>query len=150
MPKSLSPWNLHFHLIQSVNHSHTVVGGGDVKFLSHVRLFATPWTAAAHQASLNLTISRSLLILMSVELVMSFSHLILCHPLLLLPSILPSIRVFSNESTLCRRWPKYWNFIFSISPSNEYSVLIPVLPSLMILSLFCGLLCWIIFTSLLS
>ena len=73
---------------------------------------------------------------MSIELVMSFSHLILCHPLLLLPSILPSIRVFSNESTLCRRWPKYWNFIFSISPSNEYSVLIPVLPSLMILIIF--------------
>ena len=82
-----------------------------------------PWTAA-HQASLSVTNSWSLLKLMSIELVMPPNHLILCHPLLLLTSIFPSIRVFSNESVLCIRWPKYWNFSFSISPSNEYSGLI--------------------------
>ena len=81
----------------------------------------TPWTAA-QQASLSITISRSLLKLMSIESVMPSNHLILCHPLLLLPSIFPSIRVFSNESVLCITWPKYWRF--SISPSNEYSRLI--------------------------
>ena len=91
-----------------------------VQSLIHVRLFATPWTAA-HQASLAITNSWSLLKLMSIELVMSFNHLILCRPLLLLPSIFPSIRVFSNESILHIRWPKYWSFNFSISPSNEYS-----------------------------
>ena len=80
----------------------------------------TPWTAA-HQASLSITNSQSLLKLMSIESVMPSNHLILCHPLLLLPSIFPSMRVFSNESTLCIRWPKYWSFSFSISPSNEYS-----------------------------
>ena len=90
---------------------------------SHVSLFATPWTVA-HQASLSFTISQSLLKLMSVELMMLSNHLILCHPLLLLPSICPRIRVFSNESVLRIRWPKYWNFNFSISPSNEYSGLI--------------------------
>ena len=90
-----------------------------VQSLSHVRLFATPWNAA-RQASLNITNSRSLLKLMSVELVMPSSHLILCHPLLLLPPIPPSIRVFSNESTLHIRWPKYWSFSFNISPSNEH------------------------------
>ena len=90
---------------------------------SCVRLFATPWTAA-HQASLSLTNSQSLLKHMSIELVMSSNHLILCHPLLLLPSIFPSIRVFSNESVLHISWPKYWSFSFSISPSNEYSGLI--------------------------
>ena len=89
--------------------------------LSYVRLFATPWTV--HQASLSITNSRSLPKLMSIESVMPFNHLILCHPLLLPPSILPSIRVFSNESALPIRWPKYWSFSFSISPSNEYSVL---------------------------
>ena len=94
-----------------------------VQSLSHVQLFVTPWTAA-RQASLSITNSRSLFKLMSVTLVMSSSHLILCCPLLLLPSIFPSIRVFSNESVLCNRWPKYWNFSFSISPSNEYSGLI--------------------------
>ena len=94
-----------------------------VQSLSHVHLFVTPWTAA-HQVSLSITNSQSLLKLMSIELVMSSNHLILCHPLLLLPSILPSIRVFSNESVLCNRWPKYWSFSFSISPSNEYSGLI--------------------------
>ena len=88
-----------------------------------VRLFETPWTAAL-QASLSFTISRSLLKLMSIELVMPSNHLILCHPLLLLPSIFPSIRVFSDESVLHIRWPKYWSFSISISPSNEYSGLI--------------------------
>ena len=83
----------------------------------------TPWTAAS-QASWFFTNSRSLLKLMSIELVMPSNHLILCHPLLLLPSIFPSIRVFSNESVLCIRWPKYWSFSFSISPSNEHSGLI--------------------------
>ena len=90
---------------------------------SHVRLFVTPWIAA-RQASLSITDSRSSLKLMSIELVMPSSHLILCRPLLLLPPIPPSIRVFSNESTLCMRWPKYWSFRFSISPSNEYLGLI--------------------------
>ena len=84
---------------------------------------ATPWTAA-HLASLSITNSRSLLRLMSIESVMPSNHLILCRPLLLPPSIFPSIRVFSNESVLCIRWPKYWSFNFSISPSNEYSGLI--------------------------
>ena len=91
-----------------------------VKSLSHVRPSATPWTAA-YQASLSITNSWSLLKLMSIELVMPSNHLILCRPLLLLPSIFSSIRVFSNESALCIRWPKYWSFSFSISPSNEYS-----------------------------
>ena len=91
-----------------------------VQSLSCVRLFATPWTAAC-QASLSITNSQSLLKLMSIKLVMPSNHLFLCHPLLLLPSIFPSIRVFYNESVLCIRWPKCWNFSFSISPSNEYS-----------------------------
>ena len=94
-----------------------------VQLLSHVRLFATPWTPA-RQASLSITNSWSLLTLMPIELVMPSSHLILCCPLLLLPSIFPSIRVFSHESVLPIRWPKYWRFSFSISPSNEYSGLI--------------------------
>ena len=94
-----------------------------VQLLSCVRLFVTPWIAAC-QASLFITNSWSLLKLMSIELVMPCSHLILCGPLLLLPPIPPSIRVFSNESTLCMRCPKYWSFSFSISPSNEYSGLI--------------------------
>ena len=91
--------------------------------LSCVRSFANPWTAA-HQDSLSFTISWSLLKLMSTEWVMPSNHLTLCHPLLLLPSILPSIRVFSNESVLHIRLPKYWSFSFSISPSNDYSGLI--------------------------
>ena len=91
-----------------------------VQSLSRVQLFATPWTAA-HQASLSITNCRSLLKLMSIELVMPSNHLILCCPLLLLPSIFPSIRVFSNESVLHIRWPKVWSFSFNISPSNEYS-----------------------------
>ena len=90
-----------------------------VQSLSCVRLFATPWTAALH-TSLSITSSRSLPKLMSTESVMPSNHLILCCPLLLPPSIFPSIRVFTNESILCIKWPKYWNFIFSISPSNEY------------------------------
>ena len=94
-----------------------------VPLLSHVQLFETPWTAA-HQASLSITNSRSLLKLMSIELVVPSNHFTLCHPLLLLPSIFPSIRVFSNESVLCIRWPKYWSFSFSIIPSSEYSGLI--------------------------
>ena len=94
-----------------------------VQSLSCVRLFATPWTAAC-QASLPITNSRSLLKGMSIEWVMPSNHLILCRPLLLLRSIFPSIRVFSNESVLHIRWPKYWSLSFSISPSNEYSGLI--------------------------
>ena len=92
-----------------------------VQLLSRVRLFVTPW-AAACQASLSVTNSRSLLKLISIESVIPSSHLILCRcPLLLLPSIFPSIRVFFRESTLCIRWPKYWSFSFSVGPSNEYS-----------------------------
>ena len=94
-----------------------------VQLLSHIRLFATPWTAA-HQASLSITNSQSLLKLMSIESMMPCNHFILCHLLLLPPSIFPSIRVFSNESVLHIRWPKYWSFSFSISSSNEYSGLI--------------------------
>ena len=94
-----------------------------VQSLSCVRLFATPWTVA-HQASLSITNSQSLLKLMSIESVMPSNHLILCCPRLLLLSIFPSIRVFSNESALRIRWPKYWSFSFSISSSNEYSGLI--------------------------
>ena len=94
-----------------------------VQSLSRVRLFVTPWTAA-RQASLSITNCQSLLKLMSIESVMPSDRLILCRPLLLLPSIFPSIRVFSNESVLHIRWPKYWSFSFSISPSNEYSGLI--------------------------
>ena len=94
-----------------------------VQSLSHVWLSATPWTAA-HQASLSITNSQSLLKLMSIESVMPSNHRIFCHPLLFLPSIFPSIRVFSNESVLHIRWPKDWMFSFSIGPSNEYSGLI--------------------------
>ena len=94
-----------------------------VQSLSRVRLFVTPW-AAAHQAPLSITNSRSLLKLMSIESVMPSNHLILCCPLLLPLSIFPSIRVFSDESVFCIRWPKYWSFSFSISPSNEYPGLI--------------------------
>ena len=94
-----------------------------VQLLSHVLLFVTPWTAAG-QASLSIANSRSLLKLMSIESVMPSNHLVLCHPLLLPPSIFPSIRVVSNESVLPIRWPKYWSFSFSNSSSNEYSRLI--------------------------
>ena len=94
-----------------------------VQLLSHFGLFVTPWTAAC-QASLSITNSWSSLKFMSIKLLMPSSHLIFSHPLLLLPSIFPSIRVFSSESVLCIRWPKYWSFSFNISPSNEYSELI--------------------------
>ena len=94
-----------------------------VQSLSRVRLFATPWITA-RQASLSITISQSSLRLMSIESMMQSSHLILSHTILLLPPIPPIIRVFSNESVLRIRWPKYWSFSFSISPSNEYSGLI--------------------------
>ena len=94
-----------------------------VQLLSHVRLFATPWIAAC-QASLSITNSQSLLKLMSIKSVMPSSHLILCHPLLLLPSIPPIIRVFSSESTLRMRWPRYWSFSLSIIPSKEIPGLI--------------------------
>ena len=118
-----------------LNHSHTkslgelikisITGSilSSVQLFSHVQLFAAPWTAA-HQALLSITNSRSLLKLTYIESVMPSKHLILYHPLLLLPSIFPSIRVFSNESVLHIRWPKYWSFSFSLSPSNEYSGLI--------------------------
>ena len=96
-----------------------------VQSLSRVRLLSTPWTTAC-QASLSFTISWSLLKLMSIESVMPPNHLIFCHPLLLLPSIFPGIRVFSNELALCIRWPKNWSFSFSISASNEYSDLFPL------------------------
>ena len=103
-------------VLKSVRHQFS-----SVQSLSCVRLFATPWSAA-RQASLSIANSRSLLKLMSIESLMTSSHLILHHPLLLLPSIFPRIRVFSNESVLHIRWPKYWSFSFSISPSNEYSL----------------------------
>ena len=113
-------------------HQHLIVFGAQffcllqfstVQLLSHVQLFATPWTVA-HQASLSVTNSWNLLKLMSIESVMPSNHIILCRPLLLLPSIFPSIRVFSNESVLHIKWPKYWSFSFSISPSNEHPGLI--------------------------
>ena len=102
-------------------HSYDLTRSFVVQSLSRVQFFMTPRTAA-RQVSLSFTISRSLLKLMFIESVMLTNHLILCHPLVLLPSIFPSIKVFSNESVLCIRWPKYWSF--SISPSNEYSGLI--------------------------
>ena len=104
-------------------HSISSVQFSSVQSLSRVQLFETPWPATC-QASLSITNSQSLLKLMSIESVMPSNYLILCCPLLLLPSIFPSIRVFSNESVLDIRWPKYWSFCFSISPSNEYSGLI--------------------------
>ena len=99
---------------------HISVQCSSVQLLSRVRLLVTPWTTA-RQASLSIANAQSLLKLMSIESVMPSNHLILCHPLLLLPSISPSIRVFSNESALRIRWSKYWSFSFSICPSNEYS-----------------------------
>ena len=101
----------------------TWLGLSSVQLLSRVWLFVTPWTAAC-QASLSITNSQSLLKFMSIVSVMPSNHLILCHPLLFLPSIFPSIRVFSDESALRIRWPRYWSLSFSISPSNEYSGLI--------------------------
>ena len=107
----------------STNFICVLVCISSVQLLSRVQLFVTPWTAA-RQASLSITNSRNLIKLMSIESVMPSNHLILCRPLLLLPSIFPSIRVFSSESALCMRWPKYWSFSFSISPSNEHPGLI--------------------------
>ena len=122
---------LHFHIAQNLlklmsivlmkSFNHLILCS--VQSFSHVRLFATPWTAA-RQASLSITNSWSMLKLMSIKLVMPSNHLNLCRPLLLLPSIFPNIRVFPKESALHIRWPKYWSFSFSISPSNEYSGLI--------------------------
>ena len=111
----------HSIIIMTLQYYKTIFSS--VQSLSHVRLFVTPWIAA-RQASLSITNSRSLPKLKSIESVMPSSHLILCRPLLLLPLIPPSIRVFSNESTLRMRWPKYWSFSFSISPSKEHPGLI--------------------------
>ena len=111
-------------LVSSGYMSRSVIAGSSAQFSHSVMsLFGTPWTAAC-QASLSITNSRSLLKLMSIQSVISSNHLILCRSLLFLPSVFPSIRVFSNESTLRIRWPKYWSFSFNISPSNEYSGLI--------------------------
>ena len=104
-------------------HIHSLIKIFIVQLLRCVQLFVNPWTAAL-QASLSFTISQSLLRLMCIELVMPSDYLILCHPLLRLPSVFSSIRVFSNELAVCIRWPKYWSFSFSISPFNEYSGLI--------------------------
>ena len=118
-----------FHIFQSDANDQGHLGKSYVNYvvfqsLSHDWLFLTPWTAAC-QASLSFTISQSLLKLMSIESVMPSNHLILCCLLLLLPSIFPSIKFFSNESAFRIRWPEYWSFSFSISSSNEYSGLIP-------------------------
>ena len=117
---SRKPWN-----VQKWETCDTPLYFSSVQSLTHIQVFVTPWTAA-HQASQSITNSQDLLKLMSIESVMPSNYLILCHPLFLLPSIFPSIRVFSNESVLHIRWAKYWSFSFSISPSNEYSGLIPL------------------------
>ena len=114
-------WLLKFCASPVLQHCQNYISS--VQSLSRVRLFAIPWIAAC-QASLSIINSRSLPKLMSIQLVMPFRHLILCHPLLLLPPIPPSIRVFSNESTLHMRWPKYWSFSLSISPANEHTRLV--------------------------
>ena len=121
----ISAWGDHLPpsvAVQSWPQSHPITTLGLLVVAVHycVQIFATPWTVA-RQASLSITNSRSLLKLTSIESVMPSNHLILCRPLLLLPSIFPSIRVFSKESALCIRWPEDWSFSFSISPSNEYS-----------------------------
>jgi len=125
---SATPWTAAYQAPPSMGFSRQEYWSGaplpsPVLSLIHVQLFLTP-RSAAHQASLSFTISRSLLKLMSIKSVMPSDHLILCHTLLLLLSVFPSIRVSSNESALCIRWPKYWSFNFSISPSNEFSGLI--------------------------
>ena len=125
---SFAPWIIIFYDAGKTsgiisNHSRFLNSIQSVQFLSHIRLFVTPWTAAC-QASQSITNSQHLLKLMSIESVMPSNHLILCHPLLLPPSIFPSTRVFSNESVLCIKWPKYLSFSSSISPYNEYSGLI--------------------------
>ena len=116
-------WQSSSSLSYDYYHFYKVCLFSSVQSLSHVRHFATPWTTA-RQASLSITNSQSSPKFMSIESVMPSNHLILCHPLLLLPSIFPSIRVFSNESALCIRWPTYWSFHFSISPSKEHPGLI--------------------------
>ena len=110
-------------MLVSAKHQHDSAISQSVQSLSFVQIFATPWIAAC-QASLSTTNSQSLPKLMSIESVMPSNHLILYHPLLLLASIFPRIRVFTDESALCMRWPKYWSFSFSISPSNEHPGLI--------------------------
>ena len=114
-----------YHPYMTTGKTIVLIISHSVQSLSCVQLFVTLWIAA-HQASLSITNSQSLLKLMSIKLVMPSNHLILCHPLLLRASIFPSIRVFSNELALCIRWPKYWSFSFSISPSSEHSGLISV------------------------
>ena len=118
---SFHNWALLYHI--NVIYTPKQLFISSVQLLSRAQLFATPWDAA-HQAFLSITNSRDLLKLMSIELVRPFNLLILCHPLLLLPSIFPSIRVFSNESAFHIRWPNYWSFSFNISPYSEYSGLI--------------------------
>ena len=120
MKPCLIRWQKHIHMKIKIN---TLCSISSVELLSHVQLFVTPWTAAC-QASLSITNSWSMVKFMSIQSVMPSNYLILCHPLLLRPSIFPSITVFSNESVLSIRWPKYWGFSFSISPFNEYSGLI--------------------------
>ena len=112
----LGYFNFILNFLVARQHSKTKLICSSVQSLSHVRLFETPWTAAC-QASPSITNSQSLLKLMSIELVMASNYLILCHPLLLLPSIFPNIRAFSNESPLHIRWPKYWSFSFNLRPS---------------------------------
>ena len=112
----MSIYLVHISIYEGI-HTYNI---SSVQLISCVELFATPWNTA-HQAPLSNTYTQSLLKLMSIELVMPSNHLTLCHPLLLLPSIFPSIRIFSNESVLRIRWPKCWNFSFIISPSKEYS-----------------------------
>ena len=119
---SVLPMNIHGWLRLGLTGLISLLSSSD-QSLSRVWLFVIPWTVAC-QASLSITNSWSLLKLMSIESVMPSNHLILCHPLLLPPSVFPSIRIFSNESVLCIRWPKYWSFSFNISPSKEYSGLI--------------------------
>ena len=119
--KKYCQWNYDMPSIMMNPHIRNMFNS--VQLLSRVQLFATPWTAA-HQASLSISNSQSLPKLMSIESVIPSNHLILCYPLLLLPSVFPSIRVFPNESVLRIRWPKYWSFSFTISPSNGYSGLI--------------------------
>ena len=120
-------WFMEFNWLQNISvicsNLSVPIQFSSVRSLSRVRLFVTPWIAA-RQASLSITNSRSSLRLTSIESVMPSSHLILCHPLFLLPPVPPSTRVFSNESTLCTRWPKYWSFSFSIIPSKEIPGLI--------------------------
>ena len=122
-PQMISILFIYYFLTQYFLYCMFVYFFSSVQMLGSVQLFATPWTAA-HQASLSITNTRRLCKLMSIESVMPFNHLILYCPLLLLPLIFPSIRVLSNKSVLHNRWPKYWSFSFSNSPSNEYSGLI--------------------------